>query len=66
MCDDIAAELGCSAYYTAHLDRAETLDKWRRTGGLIVATLVLGTGVDIPGIMVVIYVDRPWTMIDFA
>lgn len=66
MCDDIAAELGCSAYHAAHLDRAETLEKWRRTGGLIVATSALGTGVDIPGIMVVIHVDRPWTMIDFA
>jgi superfamily II DNA helicase RecQ len=33
---------------------------------LIVATSELGTGVDFPGITLILHVDIPWGMIDFA
>lgn len=44
MYNDIAVELGCFTYYTTHHKRAETLEQWRRAGGLIIATSALGTG----------------------
>ena len=39
---------------------------WVRYGGLIVATSALGTGVDFPGIVIILHVDLPYGMIDFA
>jgi superfamily II DNA helicase RecQ len=48
------------------VDRAEKLQQWSESGGLIVATSVLRTGVDFPGIVFVLYVSMLWSMIDFA
>ncbi|KAF2463237.1 uncharacterized protein BDR25DRAFT_362955 [Lindgomyces ingoldianus] len=39
---------------------------WLGSGGLIVATLALGTGVDYPGVVYILHVGMPWSMIDFA
>jgi superfamily II DNA helicase RecQ len=36
------------------------------TGGLIVATSALGTGVDFPGIVFILHMDLPYGMIDYA
>lgn len=35
-------------------------------GGLIVATSALGTSIDFPGVVFVLYIDLPYGMIDFA
>ena len=65
-CETLADELGC-AYYHAEADgREERIFDWAERGGLIVATSALGTGVDFPGITLVLHVDIPWGMIDFA
>jgi superfamily II DNA/RNA helicase len=65
-CETLADELGC-AYYHAEADgREERIADWAERGGLIVATSALGTGVDFPGITLVLHVDIPWGMIDFA
>jgi superfamily II DNA helicase RecQ len=48
------------------VDRAEGLAEWIEKGGLIVATLALGTGVDIAGVVYILYVRMPWSMTDFA
>jgi superfamily II DNA or RNA helicase len=65
-CETLAGELGC-AYYHAEADgREERIADWVERGGLIVATSALGTGVDFPGITLVLHVDIPWDMIDFA
>ena len=65
-CETLAHELGC-AYYHAEADgREERIADWAESGGLIVATSALGTGVDFPGITLVLHVDIPWGMIDFA
>jgi len=65
-CEQLAEELGCAHYHAGQVDRGEKLQQWSETGGLIVATSALGTGVDIPGIVFVLHVDMPWGMIDFA
>ncbi|KAK5111071.1 hypothetical protein LTR85_012290 [Meristemomyces frigidus] len=67
-CESMAEALGCGYYHAGVLlpDRAERLEGWVSTGGYIVATSALGTGVDYPGIVFVLHVGMPHGMIDFA
>jgi superfamily II DNA helicase RecQ len=65
-CEELAQQLSCHHYHAGVHDRAERLEHWVRHGGLIVATSALGTGVDIPGIVFILHVDIPYSMIDFA
>jgi Helicase conserved C-terminal domain/Orsellinic acid/F9775 biosynthesis cluster protein D/DEAD/DEAH box helicase len=65
-CEALAQELGSPYYHAGRVDRAEQLKQWCEGGGMIVATSALGTGVDFPGIVFVLHVDMPWSMIDFA
>jgi superfamily II DNA helicase RecQ len=65
-CEAIAEELECGYYHAGVVDRVERLEAWLREGGLIVATSALGTGVDFPGIVFILHVGMPWSMIDFA
>ena len=46
--------------------RAEVLETWRQSGGLIISTSALGVGVDIPRIRFTLHVERPWGMVDFV
>jgi superfamily II DNA helicase RecQ len=65
-CEELAEELDCGYYHAGVVDRAERLQAWLEEGGFIVATSALGTGVDFPGIVLVVHVGMPWSMIDFA
>jgi superfamily II DNA helicase RecQ len=65
-CEAIAEALGCGHYYAGVVDRAERLEAWLKEGGLIVATLALGTGVDFLRIVLIVHVGMLWSMIDFA
>ena len=65
-CEELAEALDCAYYHAGRVDRAERLQQWSEGGGFIVATSALGIGVDFPGIMFILHVDMPWTMIDFA
>lgn len=65
-CETLADELGCAYYHAEANGREERIFDWAERGGLIVATSALGTGVDFPGITLVLHVDIPWGMIDFA
>jgi superfamily II DNA helicase RecQ len=65
-CEEIARELNCLYYHAEVIDRAERLEEWVKEGGWIVATSALGTGVDFPGVVFVLHVGMPWSMIDFA
>ncbi|KAL1601392.1 hypothetical protein SLS60_006304 [Paraconiothyrium brasiliense] len=65
-CEMLAAALGCRYYHADELDRAEILASWLEEGGLIVTTSALGTGVDFPGIVFVLHVGMPWSMIDYC
>lgn len=48
------------------VDRSERLEAWTGEGGLIVATSALGTGVDFPGIVFILHIGMPWSMMDYA
>ncbi|THX31184.1 hypothetical protein D6D11_09937 [Aureobasidium pullulans] len=48
------------------IDNEDKLAVWMETGGLIVATSALGTGVDFPGIVFILHMDLPYGMIDYA
>ena len=65
-CETLADELGCAYYHSEADGKEERVTRWVERGGLIVATSALGTGVDFPGITLVLHVDIPWGMIDFA
>jgi superfamily II DNA or RNA helicase len=65
-CERLAAELGGVFYHSEADGKEERIEHWLKYGGLIVATSALGTGVDFPGITLVLHVDVPWSMIDFA
>jgi superfamily II DNA helicase RecQ len=62
----MADKLNYTYYHAGVVDRAERLALWAEEGGLIVATSALGTGVDFPGVILIIHVRMPWSMIDFA
>ena len=65
-CERLAGELDCGHYHAEDVDRAERLAEWAESGGFIVATSALGTGVDFPGIVFILHMGMPWSMIDFA
>jgi superfamily II DNA helicase RecQ len=65
-CESLAAQLGCGHYHAGVVDREEKLQSWLDRGGFITATSALGTGVDFRGIVFVLHIDLPWSMIDFA
>lgn len=65
-CEDLAEQLDCGYYHAGVVDRAERLERWLERGGYIVATSALGTGVDFPGIVFILHVGMPWSMIDYC
>ncbi|KAI1516665.1 RecQ family helicase [Pyrenophora tritici-repentis] len=65
-CEELAEALRCACYHASDIERVERLKQWLLDGGLIVATSALGTGVDFPGIMYILHVGMPWSMIDYA
>ncbi|KAI9882030.1 MAG: hypothetical protein M1823_006233, partial [Watsoniomyces obsoletus] len=65
-CEEVAEALECGYYHAEVLDRGTQLEQWLKDGGLIVATSALGTGVDFPGVVYILHVGMPWSMIDFA
>jgi superfamily II DNA helicase RecQ len=65
-CEGLAKELECAYYHAGAVDNEERLQSWLEKGGMIVATSALGTGVDFPGIVFILHVDLPYSMIDFA
>jgi RecQ family ATP-dependent DNA helicase len=66
---ELAAKLNCEAYYSRleSQEKAYILDDFRKKSeAIIVATSALGMGVDIPDIRVVIHVDKPRNLLDYA
>ncbi|KAL5344321.1 hypothetical protein ACLOAV_010750 [Pseudogymnoascus australis] len=63
----ISSALECSFYKAQADDKGERLQKWAQgSGGWIVATGALGTGINIPGIIYVVHIDRPYGLTSFA
>jgi superfamily II DNA helicase RecQ len=64
---EIADALDCPFYKAKAYDKASVLEAWvRGEGGWIVATGALGTGVNMPGIVYVLHIDRPYGMTSFV
>ena len=66
--DVISSKLRC-LFYKAHADeKAAILNQWASgsgSGGWIVATGALGTGIDIQGVTYIVHVDRPYGLTSF-
>ena len=58
--------LQCPFYKAKADDKSEILQAWMQSGGWIVATGALGTGINIEGIMHVVHVDRPYGLTSFV
>jgi hypothetical protein len=65
-CERLARELNCGYYHAEDVDRADRLAEWAEGRGFIVATSALGTGVDFLGIVFILHMGMPWSMIDYA
>jgi len=63
----ISKELDCPFYKATAEQKSQLLDTWSQgSGGWIVATGALGTGINIQGIIYVVHVDRPYGLTSFA
>lgn len=66
LCEALAEALGCMYYHADVLDCAERIQQWLKDGGLVVAILALGTGVNYPRIVFILHVGMLWSMTDYA
>jgi superfamily II DNA helicase RecQ len=58
--------MGCSFYKATATDKEERLEEWANGScGWIVATGALGNGIDIPGVIYIIYLGRPYGLTSF-
>jgi superfamily II DNA helicase RecQ len=65
--DVVSRALKCRFYKAKAEDKGEVLQEWiQGPGGWIAATGALGTGINIKGIIYVIYIDRPYGLTSFA
>jgi hypothetical protein len=63
----VSKALGCLFYRAKAYGKAIVLQDWMQSGyGWIVAMGALGTGVDISGIVYIIYVDQLYNMTSFV
>ena len=63
----VSQELDCPFYKATADQKSEVLEEWRQgSGGWIVATGALGTGINIPGIIYVVHIDRPYGLTSFV
>ena len=62
----ISEALQCPFYKAIADNKVKVLKEWKRIGGRIVATGTLRTGVNIKGILYVIYIDRLYRLTSFV
>jgi len=64
--ESVAEEMGCPFYKATATDKQELLTEWASgSGGWMVATGALGTGIDIPGVVYIIHLGRPYGLTSF-
>jgi superfamily II DNA helicase RecQ len=62
----VAEEMDCPFYKATATDKQELLTEWASgSGGWMVATGALGTGIDIPGVVYIIHLGRPYGLTSF-
>lgn len=66
--EQIGSRLGCHVYHAALEDRASVLMAWNvgERSPIIVATSALGAGVDQPAVRLVVHVDAPGSLLEYA
>ncbi len=63
----VSEALRCRFYKARANDKGEILRQWAgEAGGWIVATGILGTGINIEGIAYVVHIDRPYGLTSFV
>ncbi|KAG6157487.1 hypothetical protein E4U50_007512 [Claviceps purpurea] len=65
-CEELAEALGCDYFYGGSPDNADVIKRWKTSGGCVVATTALGTGVNYTSVAVTVHVGMPYGLIDFA
>jgi superfamily II DNA helicase RecQ len=75
-CQAMAYQLKCHYYYGGDSNDPEAVSRAQRAAGFqawvngetpfIVATAVLGSGINVPGIKVIIHLDPPYSLIDYS
>ncbi|KUJ13632.1 uncharacterized protein LY89DRAFT_557469, partial [Mollisia scopiformis] len=64
--ESIAAEIDCPFYKATATDKQELLEQWAcGSSGWIVATRALGTSINIPGVVYIIHLGRPYGLTSF-
>ncbi len=64
--ESVADEMDCPFYKATATSKQELLEQWASgSGGWIVATGALGTGIDIPGVVYIIHLGRPYGLTSF-
>jgi superfamily II DNA helicase RecQ len=64
--ESVAEEMDCPFYKATATGKQELLEQWASgSGGWIVATGALGTGIDIPGVVYIIHLGRPYGLTSF-
>jgi superfamily II DNA helicase RecQ len=64
--ESVAEEMDSPFYKATAADKQELLEQWAGgSGGWIVATGALGTGIDIPGVVYIIHLGRPYGLTSF-
>src|SRR5271156_2957757 len=64
--ESVAEEMDCPFYKATATDKQELLEQWANgSGGWIVATGALGTGIDIPGVVYIVHLGRPYGLTSF-
>ena len=58
--------LSCLYYYLLIDEKDTIIEKWLEDNGFIIATRVLGTGGNYPGIIYIMYLGLLYSIIDFT
>ncbi|KAG5931201.1 hypothetical protein E4U59_000501, partial [Claviceps monticola] len=65
-CITLAAALGCSYFFAGSAHNTDVIRRWKKSGGCVVATSSLGTGVSYKDVVLTMHVGMPYGLIDFA
>ncbi|KAG5954584.1 hypothetical protein E4U58_007559, partial [Claviceps cyperi] len=65
-CEELADALGCDYFYAGSPDNVDVIKRWKNSGGCVVATTALGTGVNYRDVALTVHVGMPYGLIDFA
>jgi superfamily II DNA helicase RecQ len=64
--EELAKLLRYRFFHSISARKEETIVSWIENGGFCTATRALGTGIDFPGIVYIVYIRVLYRIIDFA